>query len=138
MNNLTEQEAFNIADFINSYLFTAIKQDEINNIEWLATLIHGYEKLSEYCKYDECYDHSNEPEEDKIPWERVYWERMYWYLTSVPLFLGEYDAEKENGQFMYGVKTVMEYIAEKAGKAESFRSIFHSNMMKSLERAGKF
>ena len=57
MNNLTEQEAFNVADFINSYLFTAIKQDEINNIEWLATLIHGYEKLSEYCKYDESFDY---------------------------------------------------------------------------------
>ena len=57
MNNLTEQEAFAIAEFINSYLFTAIKQDEINNIEWLATLIHGYEKLSEYCKYDESFDY---------------------------------------------------------------------------------
>lgn len=57
MNNLTEQEAFVIAEFINEHVFSAIKQDEIDDIEWLATLIHGYEKLSEYCKYDECFDY---------------------------------------------------------------------------------
>lgn len=132
MNNLTEQEAFNVADFINSYLFTAIKQDEINNIEWLATLIHGYEKLSEYCKYDECYDHSGESEE-KNPWLQV-----YWYLTSNPLFVGVYDAENGNEQFMSGVETVMEYIAEKAGKTESFKFIFNGNIKRSLIKAGKF
>lgn len=130
MNNLTEQEAFNVADFINSYLFTAIKQDEINNIEWLATLIHGYEKLSEYCKYDEC--HSDEPEEEN------HWLQVYWYLASSPLFMGEYDAENGNEQFMNGVETVMEYIAKKAGKAELFISIFNDNIRKSLIKAGKF
>lgn len=132
MNNLTEQEAYVIAEFINEHVFSAIKQDEIDDIEWLATLIHGYEKLSEYCKNDECYDHNDEPKEEN-PWLNV-----FWYLASVPLFMGEYDAEKGDGQFMYGVKTVMEYIADKAGKTESFRSIFHDNMMKSLEKAGKF
>ena len=132
MNNLTEQEAFNIADFINSYLFTAIKQDEINNIEWLATLIHGYEKLSEYCKYDECYDHSNEPKEEN------HWLQVYWYLTSNPLFMGVYDAENGNEQFMNGIETVMEYIAEKAGRTKSFRSIFNGNIKRSCEKAGKF
>lgn len=135
MNNLTEQEAFNIADFINSYLFTAIKQEEIDDIEWLATLIHGYEKLSEYCKYDECYDHSKEPKEDESdnPWLNV-----FWYLTSNMLFIGEYDAENGNEQFMNGVETVMEYIADKAGKAEFFRSVFYGNIKRSLIKAGKF
>lgn len=57
MNNLTEQEAFVIAEFINEHVFSAIKQEEIDDIEWLATLIHGYEKLSEYCKYDESFDY---------------------------------------------------------------------------------
>lgn len=131
MNNLTEQEAFNVADFINSYLFTAIKQDGMDDMEWLATLIHGYEKLSEYCKYDECYDHE-EPEEEN------HWLKVYWYLTSNPLFMGVYDAENGSEQFMNGVETVMEYIAEKAGKAESFKSIFFGNMKKSLVKAGKF
>ena len=135
MNNLTEQEAFVIAEFINEYVFTAIKQDEIDNIEWLATLIHGYEKLSECCTYDECYDHSEEPKEDESdnPWMKV-----YWYLTSNPLFVGVYDTENGSAQFMNGVETVMEYIAEKAGKAEAFNSIFNDNIEKSLRKAGKF
>lgn len=132
MNNLTEQEAFVIAEFINEHVFSAIKQDEIDDIEWLATLIHGYEKLSECCKYDECYDHSEEPKEEN------HWLKVYWYLTSNPLFMGVYDAENGSEQFMNGVETVMEYIAEKAGKAESFKSIFFGNMKKSLVKAGKF
>lgn len=135
MNNLTEQEAFVIAEFINEHVFSAIKQDEINNIEWLATLIHGYEKLSEYCKYDECYDHSDKPKEDESnnPWLNV-----FLYLASNPLFMGEYDAENGNEQFMNGIETVMEYIAEKAGKPKTFRSIFYDNIKKSMRKAGKF
>lgn len=131
MNNLTEQEAYVIAEFINEHVFSAIKQEEIDDIEWLATLIHGYEKLSEYCKYDECYDHSEEPEEEN------HWMEVYWYLTSNPLFMGEYDAENGDERFMSGIETVMEYIAEKAGKAEFFRSVFFGNMKKSLRKAGK-
>jgi len=152
MNNLTEQEAFVIAEFINEHVFNAIKQDEIDDIEWLATLLHGYEKLSEYCKYDECYDHSKEPKEDESSdfsyialtpkfdesEEDNPWLNVFWYLASNPLFMGEYDAENGNEQFMNGIETVMEYIAEKAGKAKTFRSIFYDNIRKSLEKAGKF
>lgn len=133
MNNLTEQEAYVIAEFINEHVFSAIKQDEIDDIEWLATLIHGYEKLSEYCKYDEC--HSDEPKEDESdnPWLNV-----FWYLTNNLLFMGEYDAENGDERFMSGVETVMEYIAEKAGKAEFFRPVFYGNIKRSLIKAGKF
>ena len=47
MNNLTKQEAFVIAEFINEHVFNAIKQDEIDDIEWLATLKqHGITHLN--------------------------------------------------------------------------------------------
>lgn len=140
MNNLTEQEAFAITEFISTHLFSAIKQDEVDDIEWLATLIHGYEKLSECCKYDECYDHSEEPEEDESddtgaePWQIVY----FTLFDNYPMLRGCYDAKHGDEHYMYGVELVMEIIAEKAGRQKQFNDVFSQNMKKSLEKAGKF
>ncbi len=166
MNNLTEQEALAVSDVINSYLFTAIKQDEIDNIEWLATLIHGYEKLSEYCTYDECYDHSDEPKKDnsegswKIDDDSITftpkfaeptkdeptigaWLKVYRDLTNnYSMLCGKYDASIENNSngndsFMYGVNFVMEIIAYKAGVDGKFSDMFYQNTIESLKKAGK-
>ena len=153
MNNLTEQEAFNIADFINSYLFTAIKQDGMDDMEWLSIMVSAYKKLSTYGDYNNPY--ANETEEDEssdfsyIALTPTYdepeedesdnsWLNVFWYLASNSLFMGEYDAKNGNEQFMNGIETVMEYIAEKAGKAEFFRSVFYGNIKRSLIKAGKF
>ena len=138
MNNLTEQEAYVIAEFINEHIFNAIKQDEIDDIEWLATLIHGYEKLSEFCKYDECHSDetkgngSDDPGVD--PWTIVY----FALFDNYPMIRGCYDAKHGDEHYMYGVELVMEIIAEKAGRQKEFNDVFSQNMKESLEKAGKF
>lgn len=46
--NLTQTEARNIADFIEINIFGYIRDDEaIDNIAWLADMIHVYEKCRE-------------------------------------------------------------------------------------------
>lgn len=53
------------------------------------------------------------------------------------LFVGQYDATNGNDKFMYGISTVMEYIAYKAGKKEyeKFQDTFFENMEKSVDKA---
>lgn len=55
------------------------------------------------------------------------------------LFVGNYDAKNGNAQFMYGISTVMEHIAYKAGKKEyeEFSKTFFENMEKSVDKAHK-
>ena len=158
MNNLTKQEAFVIAEFINEHVFNAIKQDEIDDIEWLATLIHGYEKLSSYSDYNHPYANEteedgpedfsyialtpthDEPKEDESndpgvdPWTRVY----FALFDNYRMLRGCYDARNGDEHYMYGVESVMEIIAEKAGRHKQFSDVFSQNMKKSLEKAGKF
>ena len=134
MNNLTEQEAFNVADFINSYLFTAIKQDGMDDMEWLARMVSAYKKLSTYSDYNNPY--ANETKEDESndnPWESVYWR-----LTENPMFRGIYDAKNESEGFMNGICTVMSVIATQAGKYNVFNSMFEEEMRRSQKRAGEF
>lgn len=52
MNELTKAEAFAIANFIDAYLFTLIRQDEeADNIWWLKDVLDGFEKLCRFSKY---------------------------------------------------------------------------------------
>lgn len=52
MNELTKDEAFAIAQFIDCNLYDAIRTDtDIDSIQWLRNLVHGYEKLCEYGEY---------------------------------------------------------------------------------------
>ena len=138
MNNLTEQEAFNVADFINSYLFTAIKQDGMDDMEWLSIMVSAYRKLSSYSDYNNPY--ANETKEDESddpgvdPWTIVY----FTLFDNYRMLRGCYDARSDDEHYMYGVEAVMGIIAEKAGKAESFKSVFENNMKESLIKAGKF
>ena len=55
------------------------------------------------------------------------------------LFVGQYDAKNGSEQFMYGISTVMEHIAYKAGKREydEFINTFFENMEKSVDKANK-
>lgn len=59
-------------------------------------------------------------------------------VTKGPeMFRGHYDAENGNCSFMYGVGTVMEYIAHKVNLNiyDEFNILFAKNMKESEERA---
>lgn len=70
--------------------------------------------------------------------EREIFEAVYLELRQNPLLTGRYDAVNGNKHFMYGVQTVMEAIAVRAGKNyyEDFSNEFIRNMIKSEEKAG--
>ena len=52
MAELTKNEAFTIAQHIDDTLFQAIRNDvDIDSMEWLRNIIHGYEKLCKYSGY---------------------------------------------------------------------------------------
>ena len=54
MNELTKEEAYAIANFIDTYLFTSIRQDEeIDNLLWLKNVLNGYEKLCKFGEYEQ-------------------------------------------------------------------------------------
>lgn len=52
-------------------------------------------------------------------------------LRQVPMFTGKYDAKHGRKHFMFGVLTVLEYIADKAGN-EEYSDMFLDNMNKSV------
>ena len=52
MIDLTRDEAFSIAEFIDFNIIDNIRNDtDIDSIQWLRNMIHGYEKLCEYSGY---------------------------------------------------------------------------------------
>lgn len=58
-------------------------------------------------------------------------------LKGPKLFRGHYDAKHGNNSFMYGICTVMEFIADKVSPEvyDKFSTEFVKNMNKSEERA---
>jgi hypothetical protein len=58
-------------------------------------------------------------------------------LVECPMFLGVYDAKNGSEQFMYGVSTVMEFIAYNCGEEiyDEFEKIFLENLQKSVDKA---
>lgn len=58
-------------------------------------------------------------------------------LKGPKLFRGHYDAKQGNNSFMYGICTVMEFIADKVSPEvyDKFSKEFVTNMNKSEERA---
>lgn len=60
-------------------------------------------------------------------------------MMECPMFRGEYDAKHGEESFMYGIATVMEYLALKVdeGFYQEVSDIFAKNMAKSLDKAGK-
>ena len=64
---------------------------------------------------------------DKEQWKQVFNE-----LKKCPLFCGHYDAIHGNKEYMYGIATVMEWIAYEA-EEKDFMDAFWDNMFKSEE-----
>lgn len=60
-------------------------------------------------------------------------------MMECPLFRGVYDAKHGKKSFMYGISTVMEYLAAKVGEDfyQEVLDIFIKNMAKSLDKARK-
>jgi hypothetical protein len=60
-------------------------------------------------------------------------------MMECPMFRGEYDAKHGSESFMYGIATVMEYLAMKVDEEFYWEisDIFMKNMSKSLDKAGK-
>lgn len=60
-------------------------------------------------------------------------------MMECPMFRGVYDAKHGKGSFMYGVSTVMEYLAARVDENfyQEVSDIFFKNMLKSLDKARK-
>ena len=59
---------------------------------------------------------------------------VYNELVECNLFTGRYDAKHGDDAYMYGIATVMEFIADKAGYLDEFQQMFDYNMRESEER----
>lgn len=61
---------------------------------------------------------------------------VYEKLMEVPLFRGVYDAKNGNEHFMYGISTVMEFIAKLVSEElyEEYNDMLHRNMTASEQR----
>lgn len=52
MLNITKDEAYSLADFIDTNLINDIRDDpDCDCLKWLRNVIHGYEKLCQYSGY---------------------------------------------------------------------------------------
>ena len=60
-------------------------------------------------------------------------------LREVPMFEGHFDAINGSEKFMYGVNTVMEFIAYQCSAkiCDEFENIFLKNFQESLDKANK-
>lgn len=60
-------------------------------------------------------------------------------MMECPMFRGEYDAKHGEESYMYGIATVMAYLAAKVDVdfCQEVSDIFAKNMVKSLDKAGK-
>ena len=61
-------------------------------------------------------------------------------LMECGLFIGEYDARNGDEHFMYGISTVMESIAYRAGNdiGDAFSDLFTKNLIKSEDKVKSF
>ena len=60
-------------------------------------------------------------------------------MMECPMFRGEYDAKHGNESFMYGISTVMEYLAARVDDAfyQEVSDTFVHNMVKSQKKVFK-
>lgn len=70
----------------------------------------------------------------KVAYQLVYSDMI---ASGPKMFRGHYDAKHGNNSFMYGICTVMEFIADKVSPEiyDKFSTEFVKNMNKSEERA---
>lgn len=64
---------------------------------------------------------------------------VYDELKKVPMFTGKYDAINGNEDFMFGICTVMEYIAYEVNEPtyEEFSTMWVGNVLDSFAKANK-
>lgn len=57
-------------------------------------------------------------------------------LKKVPMFMGKYDAKHGNPHFMYGVETVIDFIADNLDKKtyDDFCEMWNKNILESERR----
>jgi hypothetical protein len=65
------------------------------------------------------------------------WKHVYNELIKYPLFVGIYDANNGNIHFEYGIESVMEVIAEKAGCYYEYQQMMLENLAESEKRGKK-
>ena len=60
-------------------------------------------------------------------------------MMECPMFRGEYDAKNGSESFMYGIATVIEYLASLADDTfcQEVSDVFTHNMVKSQEKVSK-
>lgn len=52
MNELTKNEAYSLADFLNWSLIPYISgDDEVDSMEWLCNVVNAFQKLCEFSGY---------------------------------------------------------------------------------------
>lgn len=58
---------------------------------------------------------------------------------DIGLFLGKFDAKNGNEKFMYGINTIMEFIALESSEADynSFQEIWFKNFQESIDKVKK-
>lgn len=53
MAELTKNEAYSLAEFIDYNLLQTLRNDtDIDSLQWLRNIIHAYDKLSKYSGYE--------------------------------------------------------------------------------------
>lgn len=60
-------------------------------------------------------------------------------LMKCPMFRGNYDAKNGNDHFMYGISTIVEFVAYGCGEKfyDKFEEMFFANLRKSQIKAKK-
>lgn len=67
--------------------------------------------------------------------EQKAFEFVYERLKQYPMFMGKFDAKNGSKPFIYGIETIMEYIACIAGKEEEYTRDWSENFEESLRKA---
>ena len=65
--------------------------------------------------------------------ERFFLKRIFNKMRDVELFFGKYDATNGKKEFMYGISTVMEYLALEV--SEEFYEEYQEEFLKNLEKS---
>lgn len=73
----------------------------------------------------------------KVAYRLVYQDMVV--NAGVGMFVGKYDAKHGSKEFMYGIGTVMEFIANKVSEEtyDTFSDIFTKNLVESKKRVDK-
>lgn len=73
----------------------------------------------------------------KVAYQLVYQDMVV--NAGVGMFIGKHDAKHGSKEFMYGIGTVMEFIASKVSEEtyDTFSNIFTKNLIESEKRVDK-